>query len=153
MEYNALTPTFINAFRNRITKDSSGCWLWTHGRTTAGYGQLRVPGFRKNYLAHRIAYLIATKNWPGDKLVCHSCDRRNCVNPDHLFLGTHQDNANDMKTKGRSHVARGVFSSHATLLSNEVTQIRESTLKQSTLASKYGVNQSTISRIKSGSTW
>ena len=152
MQYADLTPEFLNSFRNRSAKQSNGCWLWTFGKTKAGYGQTRVPSSNKNHLAHRIAYLIEHKSLP-DKLVCHSCDNPACVNPAHLFLGSHQDNANDMKSKNRSSAPRGIFSPHARLLTTEVAQIKESSLNQSTLARKYGVNQSTISRIKSNSTW
>lgn len=88
-------------FFAKVDKTSSriGCWLWTGARSTGGYGCLSVGG--KQALAHRFSYEMAHGPIPAGKLACHKCDVRCCVNPDHIFIGTHTDNARDRAAKGR----------------------------------------------------
>lgn len=78
----------------------SGCWKWLGATCSNGrYG--RVPGFKPMKMAHREAYEKAYGPIPNGLFVCHSCDFGLCVNPDHLFLGTHSDNMKDAAKKGR----------------------------------------------------
>jgi hypothetical protein len=78
------------------------CWLWTRGRITSGYGNIYPSGGKQDY-AHRVAYFLATGIKPPKGMdICHKCDNPPCVNPDHLYAGSRQDNVNDMKAKGRS---------------------------------------------------
>ena len=84
---------------------NSGCWLWTASvRPLSGYGQLRHAG--KIRFAHRVAYEAFRGRIPDGLFVCHHCDTRSCINPDHLFLGTGKDNAQDMIRKGRQYCQR-----------------------------------------------
>jgi hypothetical protein len=86
-----------------VAPDLGACWGWVGALDRKGYGRLssRIQG---QYLAHRLSWAIAFGDPPGCMLVCHRCDNPRCVRPDHLFLGTAQDNTDDMMLKGRHSV-------------------------------------------------
>lgn len=90
----------IKEFLNRISFDESGCWLWKGWKYNFGYGGFSFKG--KNILAHRASYTIFNGPIPEGLFVCHHCDVRACVRPDHLFSGTAKDNCHDMMKKGRN---------------------------------------------------
>lgn len=85
------------------------CWVWTGTKQTNGYGTTRMYG--KTTPAHRASYFAFNGDIDSGKEVCHSCDRRDCINPSHLFLASHAENMTDMSKKGRGRngVMSGVF--------------------------------------------
>ena len=131
----------------------SGCWLWTHSLDNHGYGRINHNAIPK--MAHRVSYELYRGEIPKGMEVCHSCDMPSCVNPNHLFVGTHADNMDDMATKKRSpptaHI--GEINGMAKLTDADIITIRNSTETQVTLAEKHGVHQGTISRIKLRKSW
>ena len=94
-------PYIIEKFWNCVQK-SDGCWLWTKSTDRGGYG--RVWTGLGNVLAHRFSWEIHHRQQiPNNLHVLHKCDTPKCVNPDHLWIGTHQDNMADMMSKRRHH--------------------------------------------------
>lgn len=94
----------------RIEPDlNGGCWIWLMAHFTNGYGAVSNKSER---LAHRLSYRAFKGEIPNGLFVCHKCDVKSCVNPDHLFLGTHQDNMLDMSAKGRHWLMKEPQKSH-----------------------------------------
>ena len=81
---------------------TAACWFWTGATVKDGYGTIRVGGRQAIARgAHRVSWELHNGPIPSGQLVLHTCDTPACVNPNHLFLGTHQDNADDKIAKGR----------------------------------------------------
>jgi len=131
------------------------CWPWQASTTRGpfGYGQIGWNG--KMWLAHRVAYWLAFGPFAPELCVLHRCDNPPCCNPDHLFLGTRKDNAEDMVNKGRytQHRKRyrGMDSKRAKLTDDEIREIRDlyasGRLTQTRLAERFNTSQSNISVI------
>lgn len=134
----------------RATQVSAGCWPWLGRRNQYGYGQLRTgPDSRKKRgrrtVAHRVSWELHFGPIPEGLIVMHSCDNPGCVNPAHLFVGTHQDNYDDMVAKGRR--ARSWVMK---LTDDQVRSIRKDGRKAPEIAAAHGVSDTTIYGIKSG---
>ena len=83
-----------------VVDEATGCWEWQAYKMPNGYGQIGFPP-RRMALAHRVSFELHNGPIPKGLHVLHTCDNRGCVNPEHLFLGTHQDNMGDMVAKAR----------------------------------------------------
>lgn len=126
---------------------TDGCWEWVGSKTIDGYGSIGIHG--KSETSHRVAYKTFVGPIPSGLYVLHHCDNRACIRPTHLYLGTHDDNMRDKKVRGRaSNGGRPRKLSDA-----QVEEIKNSSSKQTILAQKFGVSQTTISQIKTGKTW
>lgn len=104
--------------------------------------------------AHRIAYEVNFGPIPEGMQVCHRCDRPQCVNPEHLFLGTIQDNMRDMREKGRSLTGeRNTKSKLSEPIVLGICRMSEAGVSQKSMADMFGVSRQTISSILTGRTW
>lgn len=139
----------VSRFWSRVEKRDR-CWLWS-GCRVRGYGHLRVGGVLVR--AHRFAWEVAFGPVPPGHSVCHHCDNPACVNPGHLFLGTHAENMRDMAIKGRSCPWPGESNPRAKLTADEVAEIRRRPDPRSTLAREFGVSLSLISAIRNRRVW
>lgn len=150
----ALDEVATLRFFAKVVKTDS-CWLWTGAKTGAGYGNFYIA--RRHKPAHVVSWAIE-HGWPK-LFVLHKCDVRNCVNPDHLFLGTAADNTRDMISKGRfvlSHHAKGSLSHNAKISEEDVRRIREAHAEgaqQNSLANRYGISPASVRDIISRRTW
>jgi hypothetical protein len=125
----------------------SGCWIWTGTVHHSGYGQFRRKG------AHRLVYQALVDEDIAGKCLCHHCDIKLCVNPEHLFIGTQKDNIDDMDKKGRRVKVPGERNGRTHLTEADVLAIRIDTRTIKKVAAAYGIGKSQVSNIKSRYSW
>ncbi len=139
-------------FAERSTPEpATGCLCWTRHINQGGYGTFKHKG--KQRMAHRAMWEHKNGPIPEGMVVCHSCDNRRCIHPEHLFLGTTQDNVDDKMAKGRFISNLGERSGTSKLTDEQIAAIRIDTRPQRVIARDFGVSQSNVSLIKAGSTW
>lgn len=146
-----LTENDIDRFWGKVSKSHS-CWEWRACIDSDGYGRLQVQG--SNLKSHRISFQIHKGDIPHEMCVCHTCDNRKCVNPEHLFLGTNTDNVKDRCEKGRTPRGEDVWC--AKLTWSDVAKIRERLSRGESgrsLAKELRVNVGVISKIKNNKIW
>lgn len=125
----------------------SGCFVWTGTKNSGNYGLITFNG--SQVLAHRFVYMMMHPSENiSSKVIMHTCDNPSCVNPEHLISGTQSENMLDCSSKGR-------YGSHRTskLTEDQVREIKYSLLPPRFYCQKYSVGKSTISAIRTGTTW
>lgn len=127
----------------------TGCLLWLGNVGHSGHGRISVNG--KTERVHRVSWKIKYGEIPEGMCVLHKCDIPCCINPDHLFLGTQEDNMNDMNSKNRG--SCGEKSPIAKLSENDVRKIKNDSRGVTFIARDYGVAPATISSIRRGKSW
>lgn len=135
-----------------MPEPNSGCWLWLAQINGRGYGKLTLPNHRSG-TAHRVSYEAFKGPIAKGLLVCHKCDVPLCINPDHLFLGTHQQNMRDRDNKDRANKPKGSKHPMAKLSDGDILAIRNDTRMGKDIAADYGISKSMVSLIKNRRNW
>ena len=140
-------PDIIKRFMDKV-KITDTCWLWTASMKTERYGAFNLN--KKIQFSHRVAYRLFIGEIPDNMEVCHQCDVTTCVNPKHLFLGTHKDNMMDSAKKGR------LNNSRAKLNPEKIRYIRKQYsqgVNQADLCREFNYSTGNMSNIISGKSW
>jgi len=170
-----LSKSLVSRFKRKLGKPTlTGCIPWLGAATKKGYGLLKLGApSRSNILAHRVAWIVANGDIQDDLLVCHHCDNPSCVNPEHLFTGTHRDNLLDMVAKDRHSKVkargdangqnthpekrpRGESNGSSKLTNQTISEIRQKFYdgeSSTRLARDYKVTRQTIWRITTRRSW
>lgn len=150
---------FVSLFNSRLAPDpSTGCLVWHKRHRTTRYGTCWNPLKHKQATAHRTAMELHIGRFlTPDENVLHKCDNGFCCNPDHLFIGTHQENMDDMNRKGRAIILKGERNGNAKLTEAQVIEIRSKYIPRKygtpRLAKEYGVTQGLTMAIISNRIW
>lgn len=149
-----VTQKTHNRFNRYYTVQHNDCWKWTGGIGSDGYGIFCLE-HGVHIRASRFSLWAKTGLVNAGMLVCHTCDYAKCVNPDHLYYGTHANNMRDMVDRGRS--ARGAHQGVSKLTDAKVLEIREAYKRPSatykSLAAQYDVTLATIGNIVKRRNW
>ena len=135
----SMTPE--QRFWSKVEK-TDGCWGWQGQRNHKGYGEISINN--RWFKAHRYSWALHFGEIPAGRQVCHTCDNRACVRPDHLFVGTNSDNQRDAAKKGRAPSSK--------ISAQDVRSIRgllDLRVRMSEIAFRFGVSVAAVQRIKS----
>lgn len=132
--------------------DKNGCWnCISHHKNKDGYPIIKINN--NNTSVHRYIYEKNFGKTPKDLLIRHKCDNPACINPEHLEIGTQQDNMNDMVERHRQNKNKGEAHGKSKLNKNQIIEIRKDNRTQRTIAKEYGVSHQHISLIKNIKAW
>lgn len=141
----------------RHVEKTDGCWVWNGGSSGSGYGAI-LRDDKTIGRAHRIAWELTRGPIPSKLFVCHHCDNPACVRPDHLFLGTAKDNAQDRENKGRGHIgsvwpatADGKLNAGIVWALRLIGRHKLATLGE--MSKRFRLSRGAIQRAVSGKTW
>lgn len=150
-----MSDVLVQRFWDKVAKAGpQECWLWTASVEGGGYGQIKMPGTRNQTKAHKVSWMIHNGEIPDGLFVLHHCDVRQCVNPEHLFLGTCADNLEDMARKGRHLYGEKNVQHRLTELEvHRIFDRRNQGLVMRDIASEFGVGAMTVQRILTGQRW
>jgi hypothetical protein len=129
--------------------EETGCWNWTGAVSSQGYGTVRHMGTA--YRAHMLSLELDGQPRPQEKVACHHCDNRRCVNPAHLYWGTAADNVGDASRRNRLRV--GGDNHNAKLDAEAVRLIKSSSATNTELAKKFSVTRQAIRAVRTGKNW
>jgi len=148
-------PLDVRLERNCIPEPNTGCWLWTGVVSPNGYGTTNVGGRHGNTRgAHQAAWQAWRGEIPAGKFVCHHCDVKICINPEHLYLGTPKENYADAIARDR--IARGANRNNARFSDDEVQEIRGAAgfgVGYNALGRHYGVDHAHIRKLVRREIW
>lgn len=149
--HTARHASLRDRFLANIEPDTNGgCWLWAGTPTLSGYGKITLN--KRPFMAHRLSWELHHGAAPASDMdVCHRCDVRMCVNPDHLFIGTRADNLGDMVRKGRS--LTGDRNHNAVLTNEQAVAIYLDPRRHAEIAAAYGVGYWVVSQVKTRRRW
>ena len=148
-----ITGDAVNRFWEKVDK-SGECWNWTAAKRSTGYGCIKVAG--RLISSHRFSYVLHFGDVPQGKIVCHNCDNRLCVRPDHLFAGSPLDNVRDMDSKGRCDRVCGERSTNAKLTDDKVQEIlflRQFGLTYKEISACVEVSHRSVEKVLCGHSW
>ena len=146
----------IERFLEKVEKTET-CWNWTGCLTKKGYGDINPGGRKSPQRAHRVSYELFISAIPEGLYVCHKCDNKKCVNPEHLFIGTAADNSKDMVLKNRGAGPKWYNNKSTKLTPDIVREIRKRKVEKCEsnrkLSMEYGVGNDQICRIINNKKW
>lgn len=153
----------MDFFWSRVEIDEeTGCWNWIGAFSNCGYGKFSIGGLQNRPMttqgAHRVSYELFVGPIGEGMVVKHRCDNKRCVNPEHLEMGTHQENTQEAYDRNLTNVRKGDVHPFAKITSKDVTDIRKAVANgpygiQRQIAKQYGISQSTVSMIVNHINW